>query len=220
MAALIQAHQSIRIDLLGQTPRQNVKKARELADRLRSVRGLIRWLIADSLTLADKRDWALRVFSGTRPLRLCVTVAVGLFLVACTDTEAAPDPNPSPIGQTAPSVALAPTPPTFTGVVVPRAPTRSPGSIDAERQRTAFFIQEQLRAVKAERAAEARRQMEAQLRRELVRREVAHRPNGSKPASPRSNSGGRRSNRSSTTPARRHESPQSQPITAANCQVR
>ena len=158
-----------------QKPRQHMNLARETVNRLRSVRGLVRSLIADPLTLADKQGWGPRALTGTRPLRLCVAVAFGLLLAACTDTESAPVPVPSPVAQSAPLVAPAPAPEPITEVVVLRAPTRSPGELDAERQRTAFFIQEQLRAVEAERAAEVRRQKEAQLRHERILNETARR---------------------------------------------
>ena len=149
--------------------------AHETVHHSRSVRGLFCCLVANPLTLIDKRIRNPRVFKWTRPLRLCVIVAAGLTLAACTETESSPNPAPSPAAQTAPLVAPAPAPAPATKVVAPSAPTRSSGARDAARQRTAFFVQEQLHVVEAERAAEASRQKEAQLRRERILNEIARR---------------------------------------------
>ena len=102
-------------------------------------------------------------------------VAVCVLLAACTVTESAPNPQSTSAPQTVPLAAPAIAPTAVPASIPPRVSTQSPGAAAAARQRAAFPVQEQLRAVEAERAAEIRRQRAEQQRRELILREIARR---------------------------------------------
>ena len=111
---------------------------------------------------------------------LCAIVATSLLLVACNGNEPALSQQSAGDAQSVPD-AVAPAGPASTVPVAPAAsippkkPTLSPGAASAARQRAAFPIQEQLRAVEAERAAEIRRQRAARERREAILNEIARR---------------------------------------------
>ncbi len=112
--------------------------------------------------------------AGSLPLLICAIVAAGLVLAACEDDESTPSPQSAFGAQTIPLAAVkAPTP--APALVPERTPTLSPGAVDAAQQRAIFLIQEQLRVVEAERAAEIRRQRAARERREQILNEIARR---------------------------------------------
>ena len=108
-------------------------------------------------------------------LRLCALVAIGLLLAGCNGNAPAPDPNSEPGTQTAQLAAPATAPAIAPASVSPKLPTQSPGAAEAARQRAEFRVQEQLRAVEAERAAEIRRQQAAHKRHERISNEIARR---------------------------------------------
>ena len=117
----------------------------------------------------------MRARMWSRSIRLCAMLAVGMLLAACSLIEPAPSPELTPAPQTVPLAAPATATTAVPASVPPRVPTQSPGAAAAARQRAAFPVQEQLRAVETERAAEIRRQRAEQQRRELILREIARR---------------------------------------------
>ncbi len=125
--------------------------------------------------MISERRWLIWTRGQSITLRVCALFAISLLLAGCNGNEPVPNPDSEPVTQTAQFAAPATAQAIASAPVAPKIPTRSPGAAEAARQRAEFLDQEQLRAVEAERAAEIRRQRDAQERHERILNEIARR---------------------------------------------